>query len=110
MRELARASGVSVTSIGYIERNVVAASLPTLRKLSQVLKEPVHFLGCFETMPEETLGQRIIKARMYHGLLVKEAATLLNVDVKTINNWEADKKTPSPKKKIIVEKFLDILK
>lgn len=110
MKELAQASGVSVTSIGYIERNVTSASLPTIRKLSQLLGEPIQFLGCFETMPEETLGQRITKARMYHGLLVKEAAALLSVDVKTINNWEADKKTPSPKKKTIVEKFLDILK
>ncbi|WP_283248949.1 helix-turn-helix domain-containing protein [Paenibacillus antibioticophila] len=109
MKELSQVAEISITSIGYIERNVVVASLPTLRKLSKCLKEPIHFLGCFEGMPEDTIGQRFKKARYYRGLLGREAADLICVDEKTINNWESGRKVPSNKYYCKIKEFLKII-
>ncbi|MNN81698.1 hypothetical protein D3C81_1985480 [compost metagenome] len=73
------------------------------------MDKPISFLGCFEDLPENTLGQKLVKARLYHGLLVKEAAAILNVDSKTITNWELDKKIPSSAKKPALMKFIELL-
>ncbi len=88
--ELAHVINMTVTNLNYIENDKVKASLPTLRILSCNLNTEISYLGCFERMPEETLGQRITKARHYAGLTKKELAERLGVDVKTISNWEKD--------------------
>jgi transcriptional regulator with XRE-family HTH domain len=41
-------------------------------------------------LPENTLGQRIRKARLYHGLTKKEFADKLGVNEKTVRLWEED--------------------
>ena len=48
------------------------------------------FLGCYEKLPEDTLGQRIRKTRLYHGLTKKEFSDRLGVNEKTVRLWEAD--------------------
>lgn len=55
----------------------------TVRALAEALKQPVWFLGCYELLPEDTLGQRIRKARLYHGLTKKEFANRFGVNEKT---------------------------
>lgn len=64
----------------------------TVRALAKALEQPIWFLGCYEVLPEDTLGQRIRKARLYHGLTKKEFADKLGLGVneKTIRLWEAD--------------------
>lgn len=59
-------------------------------------------------MPEDTIGQRIRKARYYRGLQASEAAIELGVDVKTISNWESDKNIPSIDV-IELKQFLEVL-
>ncbi|MUG45542.1 helix-turn-helix domain-containing protein [Paenibacillus woosongensis] len=108
IRDLARIIKTTPQTISNIERDTVEPSLTTLRKLSVVLDKPIPYLGCFESLPEDTLGQQIIKARYYRGLLAAEAALELGVDVKTISNWESDRNTPS--KIIELEQFLAVLK
>ncbi|GGH17498.1 hypothetical protein GCM10008013_12880 [Paenibacillus segetis] len=100
--------GVSVNTIGNIERDVVQPSLPNLRKLAEILDRPIYYLGTFEEMPADTLGQKIRKARFYHGLLVTEAAEKFEVDIKSINNWETDRQVPSSKSINEVNNFISI--
>ncbi|WP_188540751.1 helix-turn-helix domain-containing protein [Paenibacillus segetis] len=108
IKELALLIGVSVNTIGNIERDVVQPSLPNLRKLAEILDRPIYYLGTFEEMPADTLGQKIRKARFYHGLLVTEAAEKFEVDIKSINNWETDRQVPSSKSINEVNNFISI--
>jgi len=107
MTQLADLAGVTVQTIQNAElRNRV--SLPALRKYANILNVPVHFLGCFEKLPENSIGEKIRKARMYHGLTKRELAKKLGVNVKTIRNWESDTCAPSISTDIL-NKFLKIL-
>lgn len=109
IRDLAQAVQMTPQAIGNIENGRSTASLPTLRKLARVLKVPVAFLGCFETLPESTLGQRITKARLYHGLTKEEFAQLIGVNEKTLRQWEQGKHAPSPQFADVLNDYLKIL-
>ncbi|UYZ15190.1 helix-turn-helix domain-containing protein [Brevibacillus sp. WF146] len=70
--DLAAATGLSVRSLRLAEQNKSTVSPPNLRRLSEALAVPIAYLGCFENLPEQTLGQRIKKARLYHGYNKRE--------------------------------------
>lgn len=107
--ELAEQIEISMTALSKIERGVTTPSPPTLRKISFILERPISYIGCLENLPQESLGQKFKKARLYQGLLVTEVATILNVDVKTIKNWESDRRVPTIISSDTLEEFLSIL-
>ncbi|WP_154120349.1 helix-turn-helix domain-containing protein [Paenibacillus monticola] len=107
--EVAAQIGISPTALSYIEGNKNTASLPTLRKLSDILGLPISYLGCFEDLPERTLGELIRKARIYQGMQINETASLFCVDTKTITNWENDRRKPMNKKMNQIKQFIIIL-
>lgn len=107
--DLAAAAGMATATISDLEADKKAPAFPTLRKLSQVLEMPIAFLGCFESMPEETLGQRITKARHYHGLMITEMAKAVGVNPKTLRQWEKNQQKMAPKYFTILERYLAIL-
>lgn len=74
--------------------------MQSLRLIAKALDTPISYLGNFENLPENTIGQRIKKARLYHGLTKKELAEILNINPKTLANWEQDKQTPLKKPKL----------
>jgi DNA-binding XRE family transcriptional regulator len=108
-RDLAREIGVTQETIYKIETGQVKASMPTLRKLSQVLGVPVYYLGCFESLPEDSFGQKFTKARNYHGLTKREAALKMSVAERTICNWENGRVCPSNDLMEKIEEFISIL-
>ncbi|MCL5779412.1 MAG: helix-turn-helix domain-containing protein [Firmicutes bacterium] len=83
--------------------------MPVLKSLSGVLNLPTSFLGCFESMPEETFGQKLAKARCYHSLPTRHAAKKLGVNERTFSSWEKDERLPSEKYADIIGEFLKIL-
>lgn len=103
IRDLAKEVKMTPEAISYLESGINTASLQTLRKLAKALEVPIAYLGCFEKLPEDTLGQRITKARLYHGLTKKEMAHAISVDPKTLRSWEQDRHKP-------LEKHLEKLK
>lgn len=105
IRELAKKAGLTRNTIWRFETEK-SLTLPTLRKLAQALDVPIAYLGCFENLPENTLGQRITKARLSHGFTKKEFAEILGVHVKTLRNWEQDKCIPQPKHLEALKKYL----
>jgi len=109
IRTLAKAVGMTPEAISKLEAGKSTASLPTLRKLAQVLGAPIAYLGCFETLPENTLGQKITKARLFHGLTKEEMARAIGVDVKTLRHWEQDKHTPLERYFSILKEYLKVL-
>ena len=100
--ELAEATGMTTSNLNLIELNKTNASLPTLRKLARILEVEIAYLGCFENMPEETVGEQIAKARFHQGITKKELAELIKKDVKTVTNWENGKNQPGLKIKNLI--------
>lgn len=88
--DVARAAGLSTATVSKIENGRQIPIVVTVRALANVLEQPIWFLGCYDVLPEDTLGQRIRKARLYHGLTKKEFADKLGVNEKTVRLWEAD--------------------
>ncbi len=109
IRELASSIGMTETNIISIENSRSTPSLPTLRLLSEALNVPVYYIGCFEALSERTLGEKILKARCYHGLTKSEMAELFEVDVKTIKNWESDTRNPLSSNMIKLLQFNKII-
>jgi len=109
IRDLAAATGLSVTAIGSLEADKFKATLPHLRSLARVLGVPIAYLGCFERLPENTLGQRITKARLYHGLTKEEMAWAIGVDQKTLRSWEQDKHQPLQRYSTVLDAYLAML-
>lgn len=109
IRDLAAATGLSVTAIGSLEADKFNATLPHLRSLARVLGVPIAYLGCFERLPENTLGQRITKARLYHGLTKEEMARAIGVDQKTLRSWEQDKHQPLQRYSTVLDAYLAML-
>ncbi|WP_430133129.1 helix-turn-helix domain-containing protein [Paenibacillus lautus] len=109
IRELAALSGLTPETISMMENGVHPPSLKSLRKISVCLSRPVQYLGCFETLPETTFGERLKKARLFHRLTKLEAARRLRVvDPKSITNWESNRSTPAAKYIDMVNLFLNI--
>lgn len=88
--DVARAAGLSSATVSKVENGRQIPNVVTARALAEVLKQPICFMGCYEVLPEDTLGQRIKKARLYEGLTKKEFAERLGVNEKTVRLWEAD--------------------
>lgn len=107
--DVAAATGLCTRTIGLAEANKLKVSPPSLRRLSKVLGVSVAFLGCFEKLPESTLGERIIKARLYYGYTKREFAALLGISERTLYEWEYDRKIPPEEQRVIIERYLDIL-
>ncbi|KYH31338.1 transcriptional repressor DicA [Moorella mulderi DSM 14980] len=109
IHDLAVATGLSVKTIGNLEANRTRALLPHLRVLAQVLNVPLYYIGCFENLPEKTLGQRIRKARVFHGLTKEELAQSIGVNPKTLQSWEQDKRKPLQRYLTALKAYLAIL-
>lgn len=58
-----------------------------MSKISNALKEPIDHLGCFSSLPESTLQEKLLKAILLHGHTKIQAAHTMNVSPKTIYNF-----------------------
>ncbi len=94
-------------ALSMIEHGKIHPSLPRLRKLSEVLGETVEYLGCFEDLPVDTLGQKITKARLCLGMEKTEFANLIGVHARTVWDWETDLNKPAPKQWEKLKSLLD---
>lgn len=108
--ELSILSGISVATLSYAENERKSLSLPYYRKLSEALKKPVSYLGCFEKLPAKELNQKITKARLYLGLTKKEFGQLIGVNEKTVAAWENNKQQPTEINLKLLKPYLRILK
>jgi len=93
-----------------LENGVHPPSLISLKKISACLNRPIHYLGCFEALPESTFGDRLKKARLFYGFTKEEAAIKIGVDPKSISNWEMNKVIPSDKHHAEIHEFMKIVK
>ncbi|MFB5673573.1 helix-turn-helix domain-containing protein [Paenibacillus terreus] len=109
IRELASRVSMTPEGLGMIERNIHPPSLPILHELSKVLQRPISHLGCYENMPETTIGDKIKKARHYHGLTKLELSKLIKVNEKTVRNWESNRTRISDEYMSLLKEYLEVL-
>lgn len=106
--ELAKQVNLNKQIISMIERGAYTPKIKTLKKLSEALDVPIWYLGCFENLPEDTLGQRLKKARLYAGLLSSELAQILSASHRSVGSWERDEAIPSPENQLAIDEFIRI--
>jgi ribosome-binding protein aMBF1 (putative translation factor) len=104
--ELARRVNVKHDCIRRIEKGENFPHIQTLRKIAQILDCPIWYLGYLEILPENTLGQKIKKARLYYGLTSPEFAQMINADEFELAKWENDKRFPRKR----ISKINELLK
>lgn len=107
--DLAKATGLSVVSLRLAEQNRTTVTPSNLRTIANALGVSVAYLGCFESLSEDTLGQRIRKARLYHGYTKREFAKIFGLSSRMIMGWEKDEYRPSEKYMERLDTFLAIL-
>lgn len=107
MRELAHRAGLCAPSISQVEHNSNRVlSLDNIRKISQAIDVPIWFIGVFETLPEATVSERLIKGRLYRAMSQIEAAKFFGVSEYIYHQWEHGVISQAPwAKKIDPEKF-----
>lgn len=109
IKELAEKSGVTVATIGTLEHNKQRADLTTLSKLSKALNISIVYLGGFDDMPENTLPEKIRKARFFHGHKRLELSKILGVHRESILGWEKQNRTPLDINEKKLDSYLKIL-
>ena len=109
INQLANLSGVCTISITNVELNRRPLTLKALSKISIVLDEPISYLGAFESMPCDTIGQKLKKARYYQGHTQKEAAAIIGVNNDTIVQWEYGYSEPLKANLDKLEEYFSIL-
>ena len=103
IRELATTSGLTPAAISNLEANKTQARLPSLRRLAEILDVTIAYLGCYEKLPDKTLGQKIKKARLCQGFTKTEFADKIGIDERTLRHWEMDKHIP-------LNRFMELLR
>ncbi|MCY6372498.1 helix-turn-helix domain-containing protein [Clostridium ganghwense] len=110
IKRLAKLSQMDKTYLNKIELGGNVPSSKIIKKLSLVLEKPIWYLGAYDKFPQNTLGERIYKCRLFYGYTQKEFAAVLGVLPETVRNWEKDISTPIKKHSNILKIFLKILK
>ena len=95
MKKLALLSGVNEYTFHNILHNRTSPTVRVLRKISPILNESISYLGCYDLLPEDTLGQKITKARLCLGMTQVEFAKFNYVDPSTLLKWEHDESVPN---------------
>jgi transcriptional regulator with XRE-family HTH domain len=109
IKELANKIDVYPVTITNIELDRFNISQSTIIKLSSVLNVPIYYLGCYELLPEDTLGKKLRKARLYNGHTIKQLAAVLGSHEATVRQWEHNKYKISTQFASKIEHYLTIL-
>lgn len=107
--DLATVSGLSVPTISCVENNRGKFLPSNVKLLSSILKVPIWYLGCYDLLPEETIGQKIRKSRLYYGQTIEEYSHDIKINPRTLRDWENDIQIPLPKNLAKLAERLSIL-
>lgn len=110
-RELAKIGKTTVSSISHIVNGKCRTiSSDTTRAMGKYFDLPHWFFNAYDSLPDNTPGEKLKKARMYRLLSLADASRFFNVSVKTYLNWERNKfkgKYPSAQK---LTEWIDAIK
>ncbi len=108
IKQVAAKAMLREATVSKAENNK-AIDIGTLAMIAKVLDQTVWWLGCYETLPEHTLAERIYKCRLYHGLTKREFANDLGVNERNIRFWETGLFKPSAESIRLLLPYLAIL-
>ncbi|WP_353888173.1 helix-turn-helix domain-containing protein [uncultured Phascolarctobacterium sp.] len=92
IKQLAALAGITPEGLSNIERRSSNnINITILSKISNALKEPISHLSSFESLPESTLQEKLLKAILFHGHTKLKAANKMQLSVKTIYNFQQRK-------------------
>ncbi len=96
--------GLGTYGLAFVDWNCTVTHAVANYKQREALKITFRV----SRFPATTLGQRIRKRRLEHGLKQMDLAALLGVNPRTIVNWEKDRTKPgSPEMESVVQSFLE---
>ncbi|HEX6922350.1 MAG TPA: hypothetical protein VF149_00885, partial [Bacillales bacterium] len=68
----------------------------TIKKLAKVLSKPIWYLGCYDILPEKTIGQKFKKARLHHALTLSDAANIWVLMIEALETGKRTQESLSP--------------
>ena len=81
IRELSELSNISPTTLSMIENNHCRNhDVKIIKRIAEALSQPVWFIGCYDLLPNDSLGEQIRKVRLFNGQYISEFATDLGID------------------------------
>lgn len=87
LRQLSKASNISQVCLTRIELGNTSSNVKILAKLAKVLNLPLVYVGAFDTMPVNTLQQRLEKSILSHGHWILEAVAAIGIDQRTYRSF-----------------------
>jgi len=107
MNNLSVLSGLSLTTLSKIENNRCRNhDVKVIKRLAEALDQPIWFMGCYDLLPETSLGDRIRKMRLYKGQYIQELATELVIDEHLISRYEKGTATPPKRVDIKIQNLI----
>lgn len=93
IKRLAELSGVTACTIGAAEHGKSIPNLANIAAIAAVLNIPAYIFTEADKMPEETLLQRLDKARVMHCLSWPALAKDIGIDMADLCKFKQGKKT-----------------
>lgn len=81
--EFAELTGLCQPVIKRLEKNGEIVPIRTMKKLAKALPEyPIWFIGGYDFMPERTLNERLMKAKMYRCHVLAETEKAIGARIR----------------------------
>ena len=87
LRQLSELSDISQVSLTRIELGNTSSNIKILAKLANALNLPLVYIGAFDTMPDNTLQQRLEKSILVRGHWILEAVAAIGIDQRTYRSF-----------------------
>jgi len=84
-------------------------NVKVINRLAEALDQPIWFIGCYDLLPETSLGEKIRKMRLYKGQYIQELADELGVDTHLVSRYEKEIATPSERIKDKLQGLIQVL-
>jgi len=110
MQELSELSGISLTTLSKIENNhCLNHNVKVIKRLADALHQPIWFIGCYDLLPNDSLGDQIRRMRLHNGQYIQELANELGIDSHLVSRYENDTATPPEKVNIKIQNLINQL-
>jgi len=101
INELSALSGISLTTLSKMENNRCRNhDVKVIKRLAEALDQPIWFIGSYDLLPKNSLGEQIRKMRLYKGQYIQELADELGIDPHLVSRYEKGIAMPSARIRI----------
>jgi len=106
-QNLSELSGISLTTLSKIENNhCLNHDVKVIKRLAEALHQPIWFIGCYDLLPNDSLGEQIRRMRLNNGQYIQELADELGIDPHFVSRYEKGTATPPEKVNIKIQRLI----